>query len=139
MSDFLSGRERSELMSRVRSRGTLSELFVRKMIWKAGFRYRLNYRKLPGTPDIVLPRYQITVFVQGCFWHGHSCKKGQRRPSSNQDFWNEKLDKNMERDSAAHARLREMGWTVVEIWECQLHEGTDTLLRQLQRLRASSA
>ena len=136
MSDFLTKEGRSALMSRVRNRGTAAEVYVRRRIWRAGFRYRLNVRKLPGTPDLVLPRYRVVVLVQGCFWHGHNCRKGRRRPASNADFWNRKLDGNLARDAANQAKLSEMGWTVFVIWECLLEEGSDILLSHLRQLRA---
>ena len=135
MSDFLTREGRSALMSRVRNRGTTAELYVRQQVWRAGFRYRLNVRKLPGTPDLVLPRYRVAVLVQGCFWHGHSCRKGQRRPASNTDFWNRKLDGNLARDAANQAMLSDMGLTVFVIWECTLELGTDKLLAHLETLR----
>ena len=135
MTDFLTKEERSALMSRVRNRGTTAELHVRRTVWKAGFRYRLNVRKLPGTPDLVFPRYRTAVFVQGCFWHGHDCPKGQRRPATNRDFWNRKLDGNLIRDTANQAKLSEMGWTVFVIWGCSLEEGSACLLSHLCRLR----
>ena len=137
MADFLSKEERSALMSRVRNRGTAAERYVRQAVWQAGFRYRLNVRKLPGTPDLVLKRYKTVVLVQGCFWHGHGCRKGQRRPASNRQFWDRKLDGNVDRDDANHAKLRELGWNVFLIWECLLNEGTDALLTHLIRLRES--
>ena len=137
MGDILTKERRSELMSRVKSRDTSPEVFVRKAAWDAGFRYRLNVRKLPGTPDLVFRRYDTAVLVQGCFWHCHNCRKGQRRPTSNQDFWNRKLDGNEARDAANQARLREMGWTVLLIWECQLYEGTEALLAHLGELRSA--
>ena len=135
MSDFLTEERRSALMSRVRNRGTAAELYVRHAVWAAGFRYRLNVRKLPGAPDLVLRRYNTAVLVQGCFWHGHDCRKGQRRPAVNQDFWNRKLDGNLARDAANHAKLRESGWTVFIVWECRLHEDTAALLGYLQNYR----
>ena len=135
MADFLTQEDRSQLMSRVRSRGTAAELYVRRAVWQVGFRYRLNVRKLPGSPDLVLPRYHTAVLVQGCFWHGHDCRKGRRRPASNTEFWNRKLDGNLARDADNQARLHEMGWTVIVIWECLLVEGTDELLSHLRRLR----
>lgn len=137
MSDFLTKERRSALMSRVRNRGTAAELYVRHAVWKAGFRYRLNIRKLPGAPDLVLRRYNTVVLVQGCFWHGHDCRKGQRRPAVNQDFWNRKLDGNLARDAANSAELRELGWTVFTVWECRLREDTDALLTHLQLLRSN--
>lgn len=135
MSDFLSKDRRSALMSRVRNRGTAAEQYVRRALWSVGFRYRLNVRKLPGAPDLVLRRYRTAVLVQGCFWHGHSCRKGQQRPATNQDFWNKKLDGNIARDAANQAELRKLGWSVFVVWECQLSEDTEALLESLLRKR----
>ena len=138
MGDFLPKERRSALMSRVRNRGTVAELHIRKAVWNAGFRYRLNVRSLPGTPDLVLRRYRTAVLVHGCFWHGHSCRKGQRRPASNREFWNRKLDGNVARDAVNQAKLTALGWTVILIWECLLREGTDALLNHLRDLRGST-
>ena len=137
MSDFLTTEDRSSLMSRVRNRGTTPEQHVRRAVWSAGFRYRLNVRKLPATPDLVLSRYNTAVLVQGCFWHGHSCRKGQSRPSTNQSFWNRKLDANLARDAVNQSKLRELGWTIFLIWECSLKDGTEALLSHLKSLRES--
>ena len=137
MGDYLTKERRSELMSRVKNRDTSAEMFVRRAAWDAGFRYRLNVRELPGTPDLVFRRYDTVALVQGCFWHCHNCRKGRRRPTSNQQFWNSKLDGNVARDAANQARLRELGWNVLLIWECQLAEGTDTLLAHLRELRSA--
>lgn len=122
-------------MSRVRTRGTEAELYVRRKVWNAGFRYRLNVRKLPGTPDLVLRYYRTAILVQGCFWHGHSCRKGQRRPSSNRAFWDQKLDGNIVRDEANQTKLRELGWKVFLIWECSLDKGVGEVLSYLNQLR----
>ena len=135
MSDFLTKESRSQLMSRIRSRGTSPERYVRRVLWTAGFRYRLNVRKLPGTPDLVLTRYDTVVLVQGCFWHGHDCLKGRRRPTTNPEFWNRKLDTNIVRDEANRAKLEKLGWTVLLVWECRLHDDTSALLAHLQLLR----
>ena len=135
MTDFLTKEKRSALMSRVRSRGTSTERYVRKAVWSAGFRYRLNVRRLPGAPDLVFPSYNTVALVQGCFWHGHSCRKGATRPTSNQEFWNRKLDGNVARDRANEAKLRELGWDVLVIWECLLDDGVDALLNHLRSLR----
>lgn len=135
MSDFLTKEKRSALMSRVRNRGTAAECYVRQAVWAAGHRYRLNVRKLPGSPDLVFRRYRIVAFVQGCFWHGHSCRKGQRRPATNEEFWKRKLDANISRDANSQAELQELGWTVFLIWECSLHRDTEVLLSYLQRFR----
>ena len=138
MGDFLDRTARSALMSRVRGRDTLPERQIRKAVWAAGFRYRLNVRELPGAPDLVFRRYRTVALVQGCFWHSHDCRKG-RRPTSNRKFWNRKLDGNSARDTANYVRLKELGWTVFLIWECDLPRGTGTLLAHLGRLRAESS
>ena len=135
MNDFLSKTERSALMSCIRSRGTQPENLVRRALWDEGFRYRLNVRKLPGAPDLVLRRYKTAVLVQGCFWHSHDCPKGRRRPSTNVDFWNRKLDGNVARDERNLVRLMEMGWTVFVIWECSLKTDTASLLGYLAERR----
>lgn len=95
-----------------------------------GFRYRLHDVKLPGKPDLAFPRFRVAVFVHGCFWHGHDCPRG-RRPSSNVDFWNGKLDRNLARDREKQAALKASGWTVVVIWECRLQEDTRALTERL--------
>ena len=138
MTDFLTKEQRSTLMSRVKNRGTAAERYVRKLAWNEGFRYRLNVRKLPGAPDLVFPRFRVVALVQGCFWHGHNCRKGQRRPAANREFWERKLDGNVVRDAANQAKLREMGWSVFVIWECRLTEDTGALLDFLTRLRNRS-
>ena len=135
MADFLSKERRSALMSRVRNSGTEAERYVRQAVWHAGFRYRLNVRKLPGAPDLVLRRYQTAVLVQGCFWHSHDCRKGQKRPATNTEFWNKKLDGNLARDAANQAKLKDLGWNVFVVWECRLKEETEVLLIHLMRLR----
>ena len=107
-----------------------------KAVWMAGFRYRLNVRKLPGAPDLVLRRYRTAVLVQGCFWHGHDCRKGLHRPATNQDFWNRKLDGNIARDAFNRAKLQSLAWTVFVIWECRIKADTDALLTHLSHLRS---
>ena len=134
MADSLSPEARSRLMSRVRSRDTRPELYVRRAVWSEGFRYRLHVKKLPGTPDLVLKRYRLVVFVQGCYWHQHGCSKS-KRPSSNREFWDLKLDGNMARDARDRASLEELGWTVATIWECSLKTETEALLTQLKSVR----
>ena len=134
MSDFLSPGDRSRMMSRVRGRNTRPELYVRRAVWSYGFRYRLHLSSLPGTPDLVLPKYRLAVFVHGCFWHQHGCPKS-KRPSTNREFWDRKLDGNVDRDVRDRTRLENMGWFVVVIWECSLESGTENLLMQLKRAR----
>jgi DNA mismatch endonuclease, patch repair protein len=119
MADTLSKAQRSERMSRIRSRDTKPELVVRKALWAAGFRYRLHRKDLPGRPDIVLPGLGTVILVHGCYWHGHACQKG-RVPSTNSPFWADKFARNKARDRRDKARLRRLGWTVVTVWECSL-------------------
>ncbi|MBM3933376.1 MAG: DNA mismatch endonuclease Vsr [SAR202 cluster bacterium] len=121
-------------MGRVRSKDTKSELAVRKALHAAGFRYRLHDRKLPGRPDIALPRFRTAVFVQGCFWHGHGCKRSAA-PTSNIEFWSRKLARNVERDAAHRQTLEQAGWNVEVVWQCELCPATERLVGRLTQLR----
>ncbi len=136
MQDALTSEGRSRLMSRVRDRNTRPELHVRRALWTDGFRYRLRVRDLPGTPDLVLSKYRLAVFVHGCFWHQHGCKKS-KRPASNREFWNSKFDANISRDARNRTRLEDRGWTVTTIWECKLKSDTESLLTLLRELRSN--
>jgi DNA mismatch endonuclease (patch repair protein) len=118
------------MMAAVRGKNTKPELAARSALFAAGYRYRLYRRDLPGSPDIVLPRYRVAVFVHGCFWHGHDCPRG-RRPTSNVEFWRAKLDGNMARDRANRAALEAAGWSVAVIWQCSAEHDTERLLQQL--------
>ena len=135
MADTLSKDERSSLMARVKGRNTTPEKYVRRVLWNAGFRFRLNVRKLPGKPDIVLTKYRTVVLVQGCFWHSHDCRRGRNRPSTNVEYWSRKLDGNAVRDKNNQDKLAELGWLVFTIWECELQEGAEQLLFYLRNLR----
>jgi DNA mismatch endonuclease, patch repair protein len=119
MADIVPAAVRSRMMSGIRARDTKPELVVRKGLHAAGFRYRLYDRRLPGKPDLVLPRYRAVIFVHGCFWHGHGCHLF-RMPSSNTQFWQDKIAGNLARDRVAVERLRESGWRVAIVWECTL-------------------
>lgn len=119
MADIMTPAQRSERMSRIRSQDTKPELLVRRFLHGEGFRFRLHVRDLPGRPDLVLPKYGAVVFVEGCFWHGHSCQKG-RIPGTNPVFWQSKVAANQARDKRNHRDLRRKGWRVFRIWECQL-------------------
>ena len=134
MADSMSEDQRSRAMSRVRGRDTGPELRVRHRVWSDGFRYRLYVRALPGAPDLVLPKYRMAVFVHGCFWHQHGCPKS-KRPTSNREFWDRKLDGNVARDARNLMQLTESGWTVVTVWECSLEHDTYALLEKLRRKR----
>lgn len=119
--DTLTPAQRSDRMSRVRSRDTKPELMVRRMVHKMGYRYRLHRRDLPGIPDLVFPSRRTIIFVHGCFWHGHACKRA-RLPRTHVVFWREKQSYNRVRDSANRRRLRRLGWKVTVVWECQLRD-----------------
>ena len=107
-------------MSRIRSKNTKPEMIVRKYLHGQGFRYRLHVKDLPGKPDIVLPRVKTAILVHGCFWHQHpGCSKASL-PTSNREFWVDKLSRNVERDGEKKKQLVELGWKVIEIWECEL-------------------
>lgn len=135
MTDRLSKEQRSRLMARVKSRDTKPEKQVRKLLWRAGFRYRLNVRSLPGTPDIVLRKHRAAVLVQGCFWHSHDCERGRKRPAANAEYWSRKLDGNAARDARNQALLKELGWTTYIVWECELPEAACRLLAALRQSR----
>lgn len=111
---------RSYNMSRIRGKGTKPEEMVRQYLFSRGFRYRKNDRRLPGTPDIVLPKYKTVIFVNGCFWHGHAGCKYFVWPKNNAEFWRRKIESNVLRDSQKIQELCSLGWRVIIIWECQL-------------------
>ena len=106
-------------MSHIHSSNTKPEEKVRKYLFANGFRYRKNVRKLPGTPDIVLPKYKTVVFINGCFWHKHDCPRFVW-PKENADYWRPKIEGNVSRDKKNHDALQQMGWRVITVWECQL-------------------
>ena len=121
MADIVDRETRSRMMSGIRGKDTKPEILVRKALHAAGYRFRLHRKDLPGKPDIVLPRYRTVVFVHGCFWHGHKCKHF-KWPKTREDFWREKIMRNMERDREAVAALEKLGWTVKVVWECEVHQ-----------------
>jgi len=104
-------------MAAIKGGNTKPELLIRKLLFSIGFRYRLHEKNLPGKPDIVLTKYKTALFVHGCFWHSHQCHLG-RRPKSNAEFWDKKLDSNLVRDQKNLASLSAMGWKIVVVWEC---------------------
>lgn len=124
MTDRLTSGQRSELMSRIRSRDTQPERLVRSALHAAGLRFRLHRADLPGRPDIVLPKYRTLVFVHGCFWHRHKGCALAYMPKSRQDFWRTKFESNQRRDLLAARKLRASGWKVLTIWECQLRSSS---------------
>ena len=120
-------------MSHVKNKNTAPEVKLRSILHRAGFRFRIYRKDLPGKPDIVLPKYNAVIFVNGCFWHGHDCKRG-RRPQTNQSFWSEKINKNMERDKLAITALEKLGWRVLVVWECEIKkQNQDALLQRVKQ------
>jgi len=118
--DSLTKEKRSWNMSRVRSKDTKPELIVRSMLHRNGYRFRLNKKDLPGKPDIVLPKYRTVVFVHGCFWHRHQNCSDATTPKTRTDFWCNKFSQNVERDKKVQAALRQLGWNVLIVWECEV-------------------
>lgn len=119
MADNLSKEVRSMNMSHIRSVNSRPEELVRKYLFSKGFRYRKNVRSLPGCPDIVLTKYRTVVFVNGCFWHKHDCPRFVW-PSSNEEYWHSKIQRNVERDKKSISELQALGWNVIIVWECEL-------------------
>ena len=120
MTDVLSKEQRKRCMSHVRGKDTKPEVMVRQFLFAQGFRYRLYRKDLPGKPDIVLPKYRTVIFINGCFWHGHTGCKYATIPEANHDFWLAKISGNVERDKSNYAKLFELGWKVIQIWQCEL-------------------
>ena len=136
--DKLSARQRHANMAAIKSKDTKPEMIVRRGLWRRGFRYRLNHKRLPGHPDLVLRKYRTCIFVNGCFWHGHNValpqmSDGRRKmediiensdcckiPKTNREFWVNKIRRNKERDKEEQKRLAEMGWHCITVWECEL-------------------
>ena len=130
MTDVFDQAKRSEIMASVRTKNTKPEIRLRSYLHRLGFRFRLHRKDLPGKPDIVLPKYSTAVFVHGCFWHGHDCRKG-RLPTTNVEFWEAKISKNRERDAQAVRELEQLGWEVRTVWECSLLEDAEQLVQAL--------
>lgn len=118
-------------MSRIRGRNTGPELRLRSLLHRAGFRFRLHVRDLPGKPDIVLPKYHTAIFVHGCFWHRHAGCRNATMPSTRTEFWQDKFEGNVERDKRNRAALEAAGWTVITVWECDLKSDASRVAEQL--------
>lgn len=136
MTDKMTPEQRHYCMSRIRSNDTKPEMTVRRFLWGHGYRYRLHKKSMPGTPDIVIRRLRVAIFINGCFWHGHTCRVSI--PRTNAKFWHDKIERNKMRDLENGIKLRNAGWFVITIWECELKksEREATLNRLLATLRA---
>ena len=134
MADTVVPARRSEIMSNIRATGTQPEMVVRRLVHSMGYRYRLHRKTLPGKPDIVFPSRRKAIFVNGCFWHQHpsaNCKIAHT-PQSNQDYWLPKLRRNVDRDAQHLAKLVELGWKVLTLWECEV-DGCKCIRERIQQ------
>src|SRR5690606_2263081 len=113
---------RSRVMGAVKSKDTKPEMTVQRLVYSMGYRYRLHIASLPGKPDLVFHGRRKVIFVHGCFWHGHSCRRGNRIPKTNNSYWQQKISRNKQRDNAHIAELKLRGWETLTIWECELKE-----------------
>ncbi len=129
--DTITPERRTWNMSRIRAKNTKPELRVRSLLHRMGFRFRLHRRDLPGNPDIVLPKHRTAILVNGCFWHRHQGCRFAYTPKSNQEFWQSKFEKNVERDLLKDEQLRQLGWQVTTVWECETKDLFD-LRKRLQ-------
>jgi DNA mismatch endonuclease (patch repair protein) len=120
-------------MSRIRSKDTKPEMIVRKYLHSKGFRYKLHDSKLPGKPDIVLPKYKTVIFIHGCFWHGHQGCKYFVLPKNREKWWKDKIEKNKDRDMKVINEIYKIGWNIITIWECELKENREKTLTDLIR------
>ncbi len=122
MVDSLTAEQRRRVMSRIRGKDTKPEMLVRRLLFAQGYRYRLHAKDLPGTPDLVFRGRHKAIFVNGCFWHSHSCSNGSHKPATNAEFWEAKRTRTVERDAQAVAALAARGWSSTTVWECQLRD-----------------
>lgn len=127
MADFMTAKQRSAHMAKIRSKDTKPEMLLRRMLHRDGIRYRLHSRQLPGKPDLVFAGRRKVIFVNGCFWHGHDCPVGSRLPKSNTEFWAEKRLRNRERDIRQRNQLVDQGWHFLDVWECEVLADVDLL------------
>ena len=131
-SDIYSKKRRSEIMSLVRSKNTKPEIQIRSELHRLGYRFRIHRKGLPGYPDIVLSKYRSAIFVHGCFWHQHEGCKKATIPKTNHEFWLKKLQENVIRDRKNVAKLKESGWNVVVVWECEIKKDVEAVIKMIE-------
>lgn len=136
MADVLTPEQRSACMAAVRSRNTTPEMVVRRLVHRMGYRYALHKKALPGCPDLAFVSRRKAIFVHGCFWHGHNCRRGARVPVGNRDYWTAKIARNKKRDRLSRRALEAVGWRALVIWECQLRAGDRVAIRLTRFLKA---
>ncbi len=130
-SGFYTTPERSKIMGKIRGKNTKPELAFRKALWAAGYRYRIDYKKLIGKPDILLKKYKTAIFIDGEFWHGHNWKERKLKIKTNKEFWIPKIERNIQRDQEVNQTLEEMGYTVFRFWESEIKKELDTCLEKV--------
>jgi DNA mismatch endonuclease (patch repair protein) len=133
MADRITSEHRSWNMSRIRGKNTLPETRLRSLLHRRGYRFRLHDRKLPGSPDIVLPKHRAVIMVHGCFWHRHEGCPDATTPSTRREFWQAKFDGNVARDQINEERLTGLGWRVIVIWECDLKKDPESVVASINR------
>lgn len=133
MTDRITKEQRSKNMSHIRSKDTSIELKVRKYLFSLSYRYRVNYKKLPGKPDIVFTKKKIAIFIHECYWHGHNCNSRYAHISkSNTNYWNTKIQRNQERDKRNIEQLEKDGWKVIVLWECEIKDNFEEIKTKLE-------
>lgn len=128
---FYTTPERSKIMGKIRGKNTKPELAFRKALWAAGYRYRINYKKLIGKPDIVLNRYKTIIFIDGEFWHGYNWQERKDKIKTNREFWIPKIERNIQRDKEVNAALENLGYTIFRFWETDIKKNLDTCLQKV--------
>lgn len=133
MADVHSKEVRSYNMSHIRGKDTKIEVEVRKYLFSKGYRFRKNDRRYPGTPDIILPKYHVAIFIHGCFWHRHEGCKDAATPKTRTEFWLDKFDRNVKNDQIKQEKMKELGWRVIVIWECELKKNFQGTMDRLEQ------
>lgn len=132
MADTITPERRSEIMSHIKSKNTSIELMVRRYLFALGYRYRINYKALPGKPDIVFTKKKVAIFIHGCYWHGHNCGSRYAHTSkSNKEYWGPKIQRTQQRDQEHIEKIEAVGWQVIVLWECQLKNHFDQAIDNL--------
>ena len=134
---FKTTEQRSKIMKQIKSKTTIPEIMLSKSLWRNGFRYRKNYSKLPGKPDIVISKFRIAIFVDGEFWHGYNWEEKKKRIATNRDYWIPKIEKNIQRDKINNQRLAEMGWTVIRFWEQDIRKDLEGCIQKIKDISAN--
>lgn len=130
-SGFYTTKERSKIMSKIRGKSTKPEVAFRKALWNEGYRYRKNYKKLPGNPDIVMKKHKVVIFIDGEFWHGYNWNEKKNKIKTNRGFWIPKIERNMQRDMEINSRLTEMGYKIFRFWEHQIKKEKEICVQEI--------